>query len=270
MGGDVPSRAPAEPRDAYLVGPPLIDVRVFIRGISLKAPVTRADADLGRTIGAETRKNMGAKLLGGAGVVAAIVFVGLQVFLYVGGISYRKECVNGRRQIAKSWSFTWFAPIPYLFRPDDPGCVVHTGTRVALDAAGIAKFEDTTATAIADRAVQHGNPDADDAYWVKLRGAVTDYGNRNEKVADVSEALRSVNTLLGQLAEFSPPARYADAHAGLVAAVRQVKEHGEDLRVAADAKDTEAFNRARRTIAPDATRVQHAMEQLNLAHTSGG
>jgi hypothetical protein len=83
--------------------------------------------------------------------------------------------------------------------------VVHTGTRVALNAAGIARFDDTTASAIADRAVQHANPDADDAYWVKLRGAVTDYGNRNEKVADVSEALRSVNALVDQLAEFSPP-----------------------------------------------------------------
>jgi hypothetical protein len=213
---------------------------------------------------------MGEKLLGAAGAVAAAVFIGLQLFLYVGGISYRKECVNQEGQIAKSWSFTWFAPIPYLFRPDDPSCVVHTGTRVALNAAGVAKFDETTVSAIADRAVQHANPDANDAYWVKLRGALADYASRNEKVTDVDEGLHSVNMLLEQLAEFSPPAQYAAAQTALVAAARQMKKHGEALRAAAQAGDTDAFNRARGTIAPDAKQVQQAMEQLNLAHASGG
>ena len=213
---------------------------------------------------------MGEKLLGAAGAIAATIFIGLQLFLYVGGISYRKECVNQQGQIAKSWSFTWFAPIPYLFRPDDPDCVVHTGTRVALNAAGIAKFDETSVSAIADRAVQDANPDANDAYWIKLRGALADYATRNDKVTDVSEGLSSVSTLLDQLAEFSPPAQYAAGHTALVAAARQVKEHGEALQAAAAAGNTEAFNRARRTIAPDAKQVEQAMEQLNLAHAGGG
>lgn len=176
----------------------------------------------------------------------------MQVFLYVGGISYHKECVNEQGRIAKSWSFTWFAPIPYLFRPDDSGCVVHTGTRVALNAAGIAKFDEATASAIADRAVQRANPDAKAAYWVKLSGAVSDYSNRNAKVTDLSGGLRSVTTFLGQLDGLSPPAKYADAHAALVAAVRQVKGHGENMRVAAASADTETYTRVQRTVVPDA------------------
>jgi hypothetical protein len=58
-----------------------------------------------------------------------------------------------------------------------------------------------------------------------------------------------------QLAEFPPPAQYADGHAAPAAAARQAKEHGEDLRDAVEAKDTEAFNRAKRTIVPDAKTV---------------
>jgi hypothetical protein len=212
---------------------------------------------------------MGEKVLEGAGALAAAVFIGLQLFLYVGGISYHKECVNQQGKIAKSWSFTWFAPIPYLFRPDDPGCVVHTGTRVALNAVGIAGYGETTVSGIADRAVKQADPDAKDAYWARVNGAVTDYGNRNEHITDVSEALRSVDTLLSQLTSLSPPASYANAHDALVTALQAVKEHGTDLRDAAQAGDRAAYDRARRTITPDAKNVQAAMQQLDMAHSSG-
>jgi hypothetical protein len=209
------------------------------------------------------------KVLGGFGAVAVTVFVGVQIFLYVGGISYQEQCVTDQGHIAKSWSFTRFAPVPYLFRPDDPGCIVHTGTRVALNALGVAKYSDATASTIAERAVKQANPSADDAYWAKLNGDVADYGNRNEHVHDVNEALRSVDTFLGQLASLSPPAKYAQARAALVAALRQVDEHGKAMREAAQAGDSAAFERAKSTVTPDAQKVQQAMEQLNLAHAAG-
>lgn len=117
----------------------------------------------------------------------------------------RKECVNQQGRIATSWSVTWFAPIPNLFRPTDPSCVVHTGTRVALNAAGIAKYADTTVSAVADRAVKGASPHDNNAYWVKLRGALADYGNRNEHVANITEGLRSINTLLNSSPSFRPP-----------------------------------------------------------------
>ena len=40
---------------------------------------------------------------------------------------------------------TRLAPIPYVFRACDAGCVVHTGARVALNAAGIFPFAPTAA-----------------------------------------------------------------------------------------------------------------------------
>lgn len=104
---------------------------------------------------------------------------------------------------------------------------------------------------------------------MKLRGAVEDYGNRNENVADLDAGLRSVNTLLGQLGNFSVPSRYAHAHGDLVSALQQVRRHGEDMRAAAEADNIEAFERAQRTTVPDAERIQRAMKRFNLAHARG-
>jgi hypothetical protein len=130
---------------------------------------------------------MGEKTSWGCSAIAATVFIGLQFFLYVGEISYpqgmRQPAGADRHELV----ITWFAPIPYLFRPTDPSCVVHTGTRVALNAAGIAKYADTTVSAVADRAVKGASPHDNNAYWVRLRGALADYGNRNEHVANITE-----------------------------------------------------------------------------------
>lgn len=213
---------------------------------------------------------MRAKFLGGAGAIAAMVFVGLQLALYVGGVSYRKECVDRQGQITKSWSFTWMAPIPYLFRPDDPSCIIHTGTRVALNAVGIATFADTTASAVANRGVSASSPSGDRAYWTKISAALADYGNRNEKVTNLTVALRSIDALLDQLGDVSPPAKYASGHAALVAAAREMRRHGEQLHDAAEAADSEAYGRARLTIAPDARNFQRAAEELEMVRARGG
>src|SRR4051812_40843586 len=104
---------------------------------------------------------------GAVGAALGLAFILLQLGLFTGGVSYRKDCLNAEGRVTQSWTFTWFAPLPYLFRPSDPDCVVHTGTRVALNAIGIAPYSDTNSTKIAEAAVESANPDAETAYWVK-------------------------------------------------------------------------------------------------------
>jgi hypothetical protein len=209
-------------------------------------------------------------LAGAAGAVLGLGFIVLQVGLYTGGVSYRKDCINAQGQITKSWTFTWLAPIPYLFRPDDPNCVIHTGSRVALNAVGIAKFADTTSTAIADQAVDRATPDGDTAYWVKLRGALNDYEARNAKIADIDGAQQSIDTLFGQLTALDPTARYGSAHAKLVAAVQTLQRDGRDMAAAARDGDQSAYQRLQEKAANgDGVKVKTAMDALNAAHGSG-
>ena len=80
--------------------------------------------------------------------------------LFVGGISYRKDCLSTDGAVTTSWTFTWLAPIPYIFRPSEDDCAVHTGTRVALSAVGIAGFEKPTVVGIAKKlSADAPNPD---------------------------------------------------------------------------------------------------------------
>src|SRR6476469_5268937 len=77
----------------------------------------------------------------GTRVFVAGAFAGLLVALLIGGIGYGQDCLTGR-QVQRSWSFTWTQPVPYLLPPEPAAdCVVHSGTRVALNAVGIARYE---------------------------------------------------------------------------------------------------------------------------------
>ena len=66
---------------------------------------------------------------------------------------------------------------PYL---SEEGCIVHTSTRVALNAVGIAGYEETTSTMIAREYVDRGDASPDDAYWAPARAAIVDYMKRDE------------------------------------------------------------------------------------------
>jgi hypothetical protein len=135
------------------------------------------------------RGNFGQLVGGVAGVLLAFTLAASQVGLFVGGVSYRKDCVNKEGKITQNWTFTWLAPIPYLFRPSEPGCVIHTGTRVALNAVGIAQFSDTSSTKIANEAITD-DADPDTAYWIKARSALEDYFRRNETLAETDQRTR--------------------------------------------------------------------------------
>lgn len=217
-------------------------------------------------------------LRGAGSLVGALVglAISLGMFgLFIGGISYRKDCLTNQGKITKSWTFTWFAPIPYVFRPDDPDCVVHTGTRVALNEVGIAPFEETTATMIANKSVDE-TTDTETAYWVKLSGALEDYHIRNRTlerklnanrdggltIENLNEAQRSVDMVLTDLRDLDPPPRYAAAHNELVAGMSDAQQHGREMQAAARAQDEQAFRRAHEKTIPDSKRIERAMQRL--------
>jgi hypothetical protein len=84
-----------------------------------------------------------------AGAALGIALVALLLALAVGGISYRKYCVTRQGKVSHEWTFQWSPPIPYVFRPSKPDCVVHTGTRVALNELGLLPYSEDVGSILA-------------------------------------------------------------------------------------------------------------------------
>lgn len=203
---------------------------------------------------------------GAAGLAVFLVggmFVLPQVGLFVGGISYRKDCAKDDGRIVQDWEFSVFAPIPYLFRPDDPNCVVHTGTRVALDAVGIGGFEDTTPTMIAEKFAARSGADSSSAYLSKLGAATAEYAQRNESVQTVGAGLKSLTTFESVIAALDPPSHYADAHRDLLEAIRDAGDNGQALAAAAKADDKDAYDRAAADIDARGQALAEALQEFD-------
>jgi hypothetical protein len=219
-------------------------------------------------MGTRARNTFGL-VAGGVGSLLGVLLVVLWLGLWGGGVSYRKDCPTAEG-VKKSWSFTWMAPIPYVFRPSEPGCEIHTGTRVALASIGIGKFSEASSATVADQAVAGAGSsvDQDTAYWVKLNGALTDYYRRNKKVADLDGGLASVTTVLKQLDGLEPTPRYAAAHVTLIRTLRQVKADGAAMKDAVQRQDQATYDKLRAGVLPDAKRVQSAMARLDAIHSA--
>jgi hypothetical protein len=201
---------------------------------------------------------MGEKLLGGAGAIAATVFVGLQFFLFVGGVSYRKDCLGSAGQVKSSWTFTWFAPIPYVFRPSEAGCHVHTGTRVALNAVGVAPFSKPTTTTMADKAVQGAhNLSDDEAYFARMKARVVEFENAPQ-AKTVDDGRRAFDKAIGSLGAMAPTPKYATVHGELLAALHEGRGDLDEIERAASSAGTADDQRA-------ATRFRAAFEKINGA-----
>src|SRR4051794_7088456 len=90
------------------------------------------------------------RMAGGLGAIVVFVIVGLQIALFAGGVSYRKDCITDKGTEKRDWNFTILSPVPYLFRPSEDGCQVHTGARVAMNAIGLFPYRPTRDAIIAD------------------------------------------------------------------------------------------------------------------------
>ncbi|HWH93963.1 MAG TPA: RHS repeat-associated core domain-containing protein [Baekduia sp.] len=125
------------------------------------------------------------------GIALAVASVGAIGATEVGGISYRKDCITSQGKVEKSWTFTWFAPLPFLFRPGGEGCEVHTGLRVALNAIGIVPYAEVSVASAARKAADDPALDDNSRYYAELRN-LQDYNAAHPK--DVSGGIRQLRT----------------------------------------------------------------------------
>lgn len=88
-------------------------------------------------------------LLSGVGAVVGFLISLLVIAVLIGGYSYRKTCPTAAQGIERSWTFQIAAFLPYIFKPSETDCSVHSGTRVALSAIGLFKIKNETAGQIA-------------------------------------------------------------------------------------------------------------------------
>jgi hypothetical protein len=163
-------------------------------------------------------RRVGDGFLAMTGVVGGLLIPALTFALFVGGVSYRKDCLTDEGRVSSDWTFTVFAPIPYVFRPSQAGCEIHTGTRVALNALGIASFDPPTEAGLVEVGAR-GNEDL--AYWGKLKLILRDY--MGERVGSLNEAAALIDSTIIRLEELSPTDRFADGHAQLLEALRQLQ-----------------------------------------------
>jgi hypothetical protein len=170
-------------------------------------------------------RGVGAAIGGLLGIVGVLLFL---VLVEVGGISYRKDCLTNQGTVSQGWTFTWFAPIPFLFRPSQQGCVVHTGTRVALNAIGIDTFKPSTPESIAGQGASSAGVDP---YWPKLRAVLIELSNQPQS-GSLSDRTAALIKARDAVASLSPPAPYAAAQQHLVATMSALVASGQELQAA--------------------------------------
>lgn len=185
---------------------------------------------------------IGEGLAGVAVVVGGLLIPALMFGLFIGGISYRKECdKTGSGVITKEWTFAWTAPVPYVFRPDDPRCVIHSGTRVALAEIGIGEFKPTTPAMIAENiAPRLGN---NSAYYVRARAVLGEYIRDVQKTETLTQGEAVVTKVRTRLARLDPPPRYASVHQRLLRLFARFNETADEFRRAVETGDQAEIER---------------------------
>lgn len=159
------------------------------------------------------------------GLAFGLVFLAVVLLVEIGGITYRKDCLTNRGTVTQSWTVTWYAPLPFLFRPSETGCVVHVGTRVALNAIGIDTFSPSTADAIAGHQVNVSG----DQYWPRVRAAMLEL-EAVPQTADLTSHLAALTKARDTVQGLDPSPAYAVANEQLVVALSALVAAGHRLQ----------------------------------------
>lgn len=184
-----------------------------------------------------------------AGVAISLLFLGLTA----GGLAYQKACITNDGRLETSWDFQWVAPIPYAFRPSGEQCVVHTGTRVALNAIGIFPYRSLAEKIAADTA----NPNA--AYWARVSAVLNSFNEASAKADDIAAGRRAALDAAATLDGMSPPDVFADDH---TAAARALHAYVSALGGIMDGEPASAPEKQRIRRAQRA--YNHAIREMNV------
>jgi hypothetical protein len=186
------------------------------------------------------------------GIALAIGWFASLLFVEVGGVSYRKDCIRQDGTVSKSWTFTWFAPIPFLFRPSQEGCVVHTGARVALNAAGITKFSEVNVASAAREAAGDPALSPGRRYYAAMYAALKDLRDWNAAhPKDAAGGVVRLRQAADELDGLTAPSVVASDHAALIRLFRSTADTGQQVLAAVKAND-------RRTVQRLAPKLQSA------------
>jgi hypothetical protein len=186
------------------------------------------------------RQKIGSGLLSTLGVVLALSWGVAFLLVEFGGISYRKDCITSQGELKKAWTFTWFAPLPFVFRPSQQGCKVHTGARVALDALGLFPFRELSLASAAREASNDPSLDANQKYYALLFANLTDLHNWNAAhPRDYEGGITKLRQSARALDQLAPPNVVAGEHHQLVTLFRSAATSGQRL-LAANASHDQA------------------------------
>jgi hypothetical protein len=122
----------------------------------------------------------------------------LVLFVLVnGGLTYRQSCANADGTVSTSWTYRWFAPIPYLLSPSREGCETHTATRVLLAKIGLWTLPRHNAAQIA----QATATDPGTAYYAGIYGIEVAFANaiKARNRAQLRTAIRDGDTIVPTL-----------------------------------------------------------------------
>ncbi len=188
-------------------------------------------------------------------LVAGLLVVAV-VAVIAGGVGYREECLS-KGEVHGSWS--WAAAIPYVSPPRPArGCVVHSGSRVALAGLGIAHYRPPRAPPVAPA-----------AYRAEMDAAVRRYIERLDGARSLQDALAHIRTLIADVEVISPPKRYTAAHSRFVAAARDVEAGNAGMLRAATGRDQPGFDASAADARSAAARLSEAGLDLERLRAAG-
>lgn len=156
-----------------------------------------------------------------AGLLGFLIPTFIFLFIFIGGNGYRVDCINQQGKVTKDWTIRWYAPLPFLFRPEKEGCVTHTGSRVFLNWVGIDGYEEISLQGQADAIQSNQALSGVQKYQAGLMAILIEQGNWSDshkgQIPDpvhIDEMTRRIDALI-------PPPDLAQEKQQLVAFWRQ-------------------------------------------------
>jgi hypothetical protein len=199
-------------------------------------------------------------MLGMLGVGAAFVLVVLGVALEIGGVSYRKDCVTSQGTVKHDWTFQLGPPIPYAFRPSQPGCAVHTGMRVALNEIGLFPYTENPGRILANSGGSAAGPGV--AYYDSLYAVMTDIAKQVRAGGLLSAPPSFMRHERESVERLSPPSSVASQQSAFLQHFVHVEALLNDARAAVANRDSARVEADGREANADLQAMAHAGEEV--------
>lgn len=176
----------------------------------------------------------------GLGALLAVALFVVFIALEIGGISFRKDCVTPQGTVTHDWTFQWYAPIPYVFRPSAPGCAVHTGTRVALNEIGLFPYNENPGRILlkSGAATQSNGT----AYYDGLYAVIVDIVNQVKAGGFLKAPPDFMSREQAAIEQLSPPSHFAEQQAKILHDWLEVEAEFRSAKAASARGDKKTLN----------------------------